>query len=65
MITAMAVRASKQEIDGTCGECAHGTPDMQFKNLSLAGEPTLVSCPFHEWKKVVSERACEKFITNK
>lgn len=57
----MAARATKQLIDGTCGECAHGTPDMQFKNLSLTGEPTLIICPFTEYKHVVSEPACKLF----
>lgn len=57
--------AKKQPILGTCSECAHGTPDRQFKNLSLTGKPTLVSCPFTTYKHVVSETACEKFINNK
>ena len=47
----MSVRATKKQIDGRCGECAHGTYDMQFKNLSITGQPTLVICPFNKYKK--------------
>lgn len=57
----MAARETKNKIDGRCGECAHGTYDMQFKNLSINGHPTLVICPFTQFKHVVSEPACEKF----
>ena len=57
----MAARETKNKIDGMCGECAHGTYDRQFKNLSITGQPTLVICPFTQFKHVVSEPACERF----
>lgn len=53
--------AKKQPIVGICSECAHGKPDTQWKNLSLMGQPTLVICPFTEYKHVVSEPACNLF----
>ena len=41
-----------------CRDCKHGTFDMQFKNLSIDGKPTLIICPFQTWKGVVTDRAC-------
>ena len=46
---------------GTCGECAHGTFDWKFENLSLEGKPTLVKCPYKPYKQVVSEKGCNLF----
>lgn len=54
-------KSVKDIIDYTCGECKHATPDMQFKNLSINGTPTLVTCAFREWKQNISQKACEKF----
>lgn len=45
----------------TCGECAHGTLDWKFDNLSLDGKPTLVKCPYKPYKQVVSEKSCNLF----
>ena len=43
-----------------CEDCAHATPDMKFENLSLTGEPTLLICPFSQWKKLFKEPACKE-----
>lgn len=58
----MAKHFNQQKQSHRCSECGHGVFDLQFKNLSLTGEPTLVICPFTNYKHVVSEIACEKFI---
>ena len=46
---------------GTCGECGHGKYDWKFVNLSVEGKPTLVICPYKQYKMVVSERGCNLF----
>ena len=46
----------------TCDECKHATYDMQHKNLSIYGKPTLIVCALHPRpKRVVGSRACEDF----
>lgn len=45
----------------TCDTCKHATFDMQHKNLSLTGTPTLVICDLHTPKRVVGSRACEDY----
>ena len=45
----------------TCSECARATFDYQQKNLSIDGEPTLLSCPHHKYKLVVDSMACSEF----
>jgi hypothetical protein len=44
-----------------CRDCMYGVPDMKFENLSLEGKPTLLKCPYNEWKKLFNEPACKKF----
>lgn len=45
-----------------CRDCVHSTPDMKFENLSLSGEPTLLSCPFQQWKLVITTTAvCKEY----
>lgn len=44
-----------------CGECGHATFDKKFENLDVYGRPTLVSCKFFEYKRIVSEMACKEF----
>lgn len=46
----------------TCEECRHGIWDTKFANLDLNGKPTLLSCPFHEWKRIRTDKACKNFI---
>lgn len=52
------MKKKKAETIKYCRDCKHASFDMQFKNLSLDGKPTLIVCPFQKWKKVVTERAC-------
>lgn len=54
----MKRKPAKTEIFNVCGTCAYATPDRKFENLSLNGEPTLVSCPFRRWKQNVGQIAC-------
>ena len=44
-----------------CKDCKFGEPDMKFENLSLDGKPTLLKCPYSEWKKLFNEFACSNF----
>lgn len=45
-----------------CRDCSHSTPDTKFENLSVNGEPTLLSCPFKEWRMVITtNEVCENF----
>lgn len=44
-----------------CCDCEHGTFDTKFENLSLDGEPTLISCPYSTRKRVVNEVGCSYF----
>lgn len=44
-----------------CIDCSNATPDMQFKNLSLTGEPTLVSCKYSKWKQNAHQVACKMY----
>lgn len=37
-----------------CRDCAHSTPDYKFENLSVNGEPTLLSCPHKKWRMVIT-----------
>lgn len=37
-----------------CKDCAHSVEDTKFENLSLDGKPTLLSCPYQEWRMVIS-----------
>lgn len=50
----MAKKKEKTVIVRHCRDCVHSTPDMKFENLSLKGEPTLLSCPFKEWRMVIT-----------
>ncbi len=36
-----------------CDTCAHATYDMQHKNLSIYGTPTLIVCALHPFPKIV------------
>ena len=46
----------------TCGECGHGTPDTKHINISFYDhKPIVVSCPFQQYKQVVTEYACKNF----
>lgn len=52
----------KQAIIHHCGECRLAKHDRKFENLSLEGQPTLVSCKYSgRFKRVVSEKACKFF----
>ena len=55
------MRVKKVNQVHTCKECKHGKPDMQFKNLSLSGDPTLIICKFQKWKQNIDKAACERF----
>ena len=55
----------KTEINGVCGMCVHATPDYKFENLSINGEPTLVSCPFRMYKQNINQRGCVEWKQRK
>jgi len=57
----MKPKAATDQPRRTCGECANGTPDYKFENLSLDGKPTLVSCPYKPYKQVVTQKSCNLF----
>ena len=45
-----------------CDTCRHATYDMQHKNLSIYGKPTLIICALHPFPKiVVGSLACENY----
>lgn len=45
-----------------CDTCRHATYDMQQKNLSIYGKPTLIICALHPFPKiVVGSLACENY----
>ena len=45
-----------------CDTCRHATYDMQHKNLSIYGTPTLIICALHPFPKiVVGTIACENY----
>ena len=44
-----------------CKDCRFGEPDMKFENLSFDGKPTLLKCPYSQWKKLFNEPACKEF----
>ena len=60
----MAKKKTEQpEEKHVCSECGKAVFDYKFENLSLAGKPTLLSCPNSgKWKRVVNEPACADFI---
>ena len=46
----------------TCGECSRGTLDWTFENLAVQDRrPTMKVCPFYKFKRLLGEKACEKF----
>lgn len=60
----MPPRKKSAEQTHICDECAHGTYDTQFKNLSIYGKPTLIICEIVKHPKiVVGSTACDKFKT--
>lgn len=45
-----------------CRDCEHSVPDMKFENLSVDGEPTLLSCPYKEWRMVINTtETCDNY----
>ena len=48
-----------------CDDCRHGHYDTRFENLSVDGEPTLIICPFQQWRRNLRERACGFFEPKK
>lgn len=49
----MAVKKKNEKVIRFCRDCALSKPDMKFENLSLEGKPTLLSCPYREWRMVI------------
>lgn len=48
-----------------CNDCIHSTPDMKFENLSVDGKPTLLSCPYQEWRMIITTtETCDKYEDN-
>ena len=57
-------RRKKEEVCRvrTCGECVHCIPYMKFNTLTVKGRrPTMGTCPYREFKVLLSEDACDKF----
>lgn len=45
-----------------CRDCAYAVEDTKFENLSLEGKPTLLACPFKEWKIIINTtETCENY----
>ncbi len=45
-----------------CDSCRHASFDMQHKNLSIYGKPTLIICALRPFPKiVVGSPACENY----
>lgn len=60
----MAAKKKQQQetIIRYCRDCVHSTPDMKFANLSLEGKPTLLSCPYKEWRIIINTtEVCDKY----
>lgn len=58
----MARKVAAAVVVRRCRDCALSTPDMRFENLSLEGEPTLLSCPHRRWKMVIcTTDVCEHY----
>lgn len=47
-----------------CGDCDFGVPYYDG-HLDMHGNPVLLGCPFHKWKRVRSEKACDKWKAKK
>ena len=48
------VKKKKETVIRYCRDCVLSKPDMRFENLTLKGEPTLLSCPYQEWRMVIT-----------
>lgn len=52
-------------LNHTCGDCGCGTFYYDHSNLDLNGKPICLTCPYHKWKKIRSEKACDKWKSKK
>lgn len=43
-----------------CVNCKHSSFDQKFENLSITGTPTLMICPFEQWKLNLNARCVNK-----
>jgi len=56
------VKKKNEKVIRFCRDCVLSTPDMKFENLSLDGEPTLLSCPHRQWRMVIcTTDVCEHY----
>lgn len=56
------VKKKNETVIRYCRDCALSKPDMKFENLSLDGQPTLLSCPERRWKMVIcTTDVCERY----
>jgi len=62
----MAKKKQKEpDIVRYCKDCIHSEPNMKFENLSVNGEPTLLSCPYQEWRMLITTtEVCDKYEDN-
>lgn len=62
-ITKSAVTKNKppEYLSHTCGDCGWGTFYYDHSNLDMNGKPICLTCPYHKWKKIRSEKACDKW----
>lgn len=51
-------KKNKQQEGRRCGECALGEVYTAFHTLSIHGKPTMKTCPYSEYKRLLSEKAC-------
>lgn len=61
MVARKKAPAKPENSNRTCGNCGWGTPDMKPSNMDLQGKPICVSCPHHEWMRIRSSKACDKW----
>lgn len=54
-------KRGKEIVNNVCGDCVRGEVYLEFSTLSLKGMPTIKKCPYFEYKRLLSEKACDKF----
>lgn len=50
----MVKKKQQKNIIRYCKDCVHSEPNMKFENLSVDGKPTLLSCPYKEWRMIIT-----------
>lgn len=63
MAKKVSTRTKKVEEKKVCGDCSHGEYLTYKANLDYLGNPICLKCPFAEFNRMRSEKACNNFKT--